>query len=354
MWDRQPSIYGFDMITLPAFEIKQYVDAILQAAGCPPFVAQRVADALIESNLVGHDSHGLMRVPFYVDSIRAGTLNPHGEITVVRETPGTTLLDCGWNFGQVAAVEGMQRAIDKARTNGIAVTVLRHCDHTGRIGEYVVMAAMQGMVGQCFCNGSIPGGLVAPYGGMQRALGANPLAWGIPGGDDQPIFLDFATAAVAHGKIEVAADKGELLGEGLILDKFGRPTRDPRDELDGGVILPFGGHKGYALGVLIELIGGGLSGVGFPLVPGYRWDQGTLLVAIDIEAFQPLEHFKEMVAEFKAQLKQVARAPGVEEILLPGELEWKTKAKREREGIPIPETTWERIRETAHSLGVAV
>ena len=340
------------MVTIAHQELEDYVSEVFRAAGCPDSVAARVAYALVESNLVGHDSHGVMRVPFYINSIRAGTLIPSGEIQVVSETPSTTLLDCGWNFGHVGAAKGMELAIEKARTQGLGMTVLRHCDHTGRIGEYVVMAAEQGMMGQVFCNGSIPGGLVAPFGGIQRALGANPIAWGIPGGDTEPIFLDFATASVAHGKIEVAADKGELLPEGLILDKFGRPTRDPHDELDGGVILPFGGHKGYALGVLIELVGGGLSGVGFPLVPGYRWDQGTVLLAVNVETFQSLDTFKQMIAEFKTQLKSVPRAPGVDEILLPGELEWATKRNRERQGIQLPETTWQRIEETAASLGL--
>jgi uncharacterized oxidoreductase len=284
-------------------------------------------------------------------AIGMGTLNPNGKTTIVRETASTTVLDCGWNFGQVAAAEGMQIAIDKAQITGLAMTVLQHCDHIGRLGEYVITAAEKGMVGQCFCNGSRPGGLVAPYGGIGRALGANPLAWGIPG-PDKPIYLDFATAAVAHGKIEVAADKGELLPEGMILDKQGHPTRDPHDELEGGAILAFGGHKGYALSIMIELVGGGLSGAGFPLVSGYRWDQGTVLVAINIEAFQPVELFIKKVAEFQSQLKKVPRASGVEEILLPGEMEWRTKSRREREGIPLPEATWQRLTESAQALGV--
>lgn len=341
------------MLVFSPAELEDFAVSILSAAGCPPQVAHRVAQALVESNLVGHDSHGVMRLPFYLKSLRSGTLNPNGELTIVHETAGTTLLDCGWNFGQVAAARGMQMALDKAHTTGVAMTVLRHCDHIGRAGEYVVTAAEQGMVGQCFCNGSRPGGLVAPYGGVGRALGANPIAWGIPG-PDKPIYLDFATASVAHGKLEVAADKGELVGEGLILDKQGRPTRDPRDELEGGAILPFGGHKGYALGAMIELVGGGLAGVGFPLVPGYRWDQGTVLVAVNIKAFQPLDAFKQMVQEFETLLKQVPRAPGVDEILLPGELEWLTRAKRQREGIPLPEATWQRLSESAQALHLSL
>jgi uncharacterized oxidoreductase len=340
------------MITIPAPELQQTVASILRAAGCLDEVANRVAASLVESNVVGHDSHGVMRVPFYIDAIRAGTLDPTGRVTVVQETPATTFLDCGWNFGQYACAQGMQMAIDKSRVAGIGLTVLRHCDHTGRIGEYVVMAAEQGCIGQVVCNGSIPGGLVAPFGGRARALGANPIAWGLPG--QPPVYLDFATSAAAHGKLEVAADKGELVPEGWILDKHGRPTRDPHDEMDGGVILPFGGHKGYALGVMIELVGGGLSGAGFPIQDGYRWDQGTLLIAINIASFQPLEAFQAQVEDFRARIKNVPLAQGHDEIFVPGELEWRTRERRLQEGIPLPEVSWGRIREAAHSLGLAL
>ncbi len=199
------------MIIIPATALRRTVFEIFRAAGAPQPVAQRVADSLVESNLVGHDSHGVQRVPEYVKAVQAGTLKLTGTVQVVRETPATALLDCGWNLGQVAAPQGMELAISKARRQGIGLVVLCHCDHTGRIGEYAIMAAEQGMLGQVICNGSLPGGIVAPFGGIRRALGANPLAWAIPGGNGLPIFLDFATSVVAHGKLQVAADKGELV-----------------------------------------------------------------------------------------------------------------------------------------------
>ncbi len=341
------------MIVKSADALRQITHDILSKLGAPPDIAERVATALVESNLAGHDSHGVMRLLFYADSIRAGTLNPAGRLTVIRELPGTVLLDAGWNLGQYACAQAMQLAIEKARTQGIGLAVVQHCDHTGRIGEYATMAAEQGFVGQVVCNGSIPGGLVAPFGGKSRALGANPLAWAVPGAPGQPpIYLDFATSIVAHGKVEVAADKGELVPEGWILDKLGQPTRSPREGLDGGAILPFGGHKGYAMSVMIELMGGGLSGVGFPLFPTYRWDQGTLLVAINIEAFQPLAEFRAMVAEFVQRLKAMPRAAGHDEIFLPGEHEWRTREARQRDGIALPEVTWARLTDLGRSVGL--
>ena len=342
------------LIVRPAAELRALVSGILLGLGATDVVAARVSNALVESNLVGHDSHGVMRVPMYTAAIRAGTLNPAGALTVVSETPATVFLDCGWNLGHYACAEAMQRVLAKAATQGIALAVLRHCDHTGRIGEYVTLAAEQGFIGQMTCNGSSPGGLVAPYGGRARALGANPLAWAVPGGPGQPpVFLDFATSAAAHGKLEVAAAKGEPVPAGWIVDRDGRPTTDPREGLEGGAILPFGGHKGYALGVMIELMGGALSGVGFPLMPDYRWDQGTVLTAINIAAFQPLAEFRANVGAFCERLKAQPRAAGVEEILIPGELEWRTRAQRERDGIALPEVTWARLVDEARAVGLS-
>jgi LDH2 family malate/lactate/ureidoglycolate dehydrogenase len=331
------------MIVLPATQLRQQVYETFRTAQAPEAVAWRIADSLVESNLVGHDSHGVLRVPEYMKRIQAGTLKLDGQIQVIHETASTAAIDCGWNLGQVALPQGVEIAVAKARTTGIGMVVLGHCDHTGRVGEYVVQIAQQGMIGQLLCNGSLPGGIVAPFGGARRALGANPLAWALPVAGRPPIFFDFATSAVAHGKLQVAADKGEWVPAGWIIDKYGQPTRNPHDQFDDGAILPFGGHKGYALSVMIELLAGGLSGAGFPLTPGYRWDQGSLLMAIDIGAFQPVETFKQQAAHFVERLKATPRAPGVDEILLPGEIEWRTKALREREGIPLPEVTWARI-----------
>ncbi len=342
---------GTTLITADA--LRDFATRILMAAGTPRATAARVAEALVESNLVGHDSHGVLRLSQYVKAIQAGTLNPAGELKVVRESLATALIDCGRNFGQVAAERGMAMAIEKAAQCGTGTVVLQHCDHIGRLGEYVVSAARQGYIGQVICNGSDPGGMVAPFGGVGRALGANPIAWSIPTGSEFPIFMDFATAVVAQGKLVVAADRGEEIPEGWLLDKHGQPTRKTQDQFDGGVILPFGGHKGYALSMMIEAIGGGLSGVGFAITPGYSWDQGTVLTAIDVNAFQPLAEFEHEVVELARRLKETPRAAGFDEILMPGDVEWRYRAQRVRDGIPVPQNTWERLTQLAAALGVA-
>jgi LDH2 family malate/lactate/ureidoglycolate dehydrogenase len=340
------------LITIPASDLREHVAEVFCAADCPQVVARRVAASLVENNLTGHDSHGVIRVPYYVRCVQEGRVNPRAEIRVVRESATTAVLDCGHNFGQVAAKQGMELAIAKAREHDIAIVALQDCTHTGRLGEYVVLAAERGMMGLMVCNGTARGGIVAPLGGIGRALGSNPIAWGIPGGNGQPIFLDYATSMCAQGKIQVAADKGQQIPEGWLLDKRGQPTRNPHDQFDGGAMLPFGGHKGYALSVLVELVAGGLSGAGPALLPDYQRIQGVVQIAVNWAAFQGEDAYRQMASAFSERLKATPRAEGCDEILLPGEPEWRTKAARERDGIPLPEKTWNRICETAADLGL--
>jgi uncharacterized oxidoreductase len=340
------------VLIVSAPDLRRRVGDVFEGAGVPAPIAERVACSLVEANLTGHDSHGVIRVPAYVRAVQSGRVQPEGEIAVVQERPTTAMLDCGFNFGQVGAERGMHLAVRKARQNDLAMVVLRRCNHIGRLGEYVVMAAQEGMMGMVFCNGTASGGIVAPHGGIGRALGSNPIAWGVPGPDGRAIFMDYATSVCAQGKIQVAADKGQVLPEGWLLDKDGQPTRDPHDQFEGGVMLPFGGHKGYALSVLIELLAGGLSGAGPALLPGYERMQGVVLMAVNIEVFEPVPAFQQMSAEFAGALKRVPCAPDCEEVLLPGEPEWRSREVREREGIPLPKKTWARIGETARELGL--
>ena len=339
------------MILISAPDLREQVFALFCAADCPEPAARRVAESLVENNLVGHDSHGVMMAPPYVRRILDGHVNPRGEIRALRETASTALLDCGFNLGQVAARHGMELAMSKAAEHDLGMVVLRSCGHVGRLGEYVTMAAERGYVGLMICNGPSPRGIVAPYGGICRALGTNPIAWGIPGGE-RPIVVDFATSVCAWGKIGVAMDKGDPVPEGRLIDRHGRPTRDPHVLADGGAMLPFGGHKGYGLSMVVELLGGGLSGVGPTFLRQDGHDQCTVLMAVNVEAFGPLADFQEMVTGFSERIKATERAADCDEILVPGEPEWRSKAQRERTGIPLPEKTWERLRETAASVGM--
>jgi LDH2 family malate/lactate/ureidoglycolate dehydrogenase len=345
--------------TISAPELRTRVHGIFSALGASEAVSAQVAWSLVESNLAGHDSHGVIRVPWYVRAAQEGSYHPNAEIQIVRESASTALLDCGYTYGQVSATRGMELAIEKARQHDIGMVVLKHTGHIGRLGEYVVTAARAGMMGTIYSNGSRVNGLVAPYGGIARALGANPIAWGIPGagGDDpiasQPVFLDYATSACAQGKIAVARDEGKSLPEGWLLDVEGQPSTDPNDQFAGGAMLPFGKHKGYCMATLIELACAGIAGCDFPLMDNYQYDQGTIMYVVNISAFQPLKEFRAKVAEFRTKVKQTPRAPDCDEILVPGEPEWRSKVARERDGIPLAERTWESIGEAAASVGYA-
>jgi uncharacterized oxidoreductase len=311
-----------------------------------------VAASLTEANLTGHDSHGVIRVPAYVRAIHEGRIDPHGEISVVGEDANTLVLDCAHNFGQLAAARAVSLALAKLERVPVVVVALRRSGHVGRLGEYVAMVAAQGHMGLMVCHGTAQGGIVAPHGGVGRALGSNPIAWALPGPGAEPIVLDYATSVCAQGKIQVAADKGEPLPAGWLLDRHGTPTRDARAQANGGVMLPFAGHKGYALSVIIELLAGALSGAGPALLPGYERQQGVVLIAMRLERFCSLESFRRMVSDFRREIKSTPRAADCDEILLPGEPEWRCKASRERDGIPLPQRTWDRLADVAAALGV--
>lgn len=342
------------MPNFTADQLRRIGRAIFKAVGTPPDVAQRVSDSLVTNNLMGHDSHGVIRIPAYLRKINEGQIVPQAQPEVVWETPTTALLDGHWAFGQVVAARGMEIAIAKAREQNIAAVGMFHCPHIGRVGEYPAMAAEQGMIGIALCNSGPPGGNVAPFGGRKPFFSTNPLALAVPAGEHSPLLVDFATSIVAEGKVRVARNRGKRIPEGWIIDAEGHPSTDPHDLYEGGALLPFGKHKGYGLALFIDIVGGILTGTGCTSMPDYDGGNGTFMMAINIEAFRPLEEFKGLVDQLFAAVKEVPLAPGFEEILIPGEIEYRTQAQREREGIFVEEVTWEQIVEAAQSLGVDV
>lgn len=335
-------------------DLCEFTAKIFRAAGIPDSIAHLVADSLVEADLTGHDSHGIIRVLEYLKEIRNGRINPQAEPEIVHETATTLLVNGHWCFGQVVAGWTMERVIRKAAVHNLAAGSIYRCGHIGRAGAYPTMAATHGLISLAFVNGGGVQPRVAPFGGIRPVFGTNPLAAAVPVKGEVPIVIDFSTSVVASGKIRVARDRGQELPEGWILDREGRPTRNPQDYYDGGMLLPAAGHKGYALGLLVEVLGGLLTGAGTPVLPdsGYKVGNGVFFLALNIEAFRPL-------AEFTAQVNELGKAiktnpPGMEdgEVLLPGEPEQRTKAHRLVEGIHIPDVTWQAIVEAARHLGV--
>jgi uncharacterized oxidoreductase len=327
---------------------------IFGAAGAPDDIAKLVATSLVGSDLVGHDSHGSVRVRQYLDAIRRGDLNPAARPVIVHEQGAAVTVDAQRGFGQVAAHFTINEGIRRAKTHGVAAAGLIHSGHVGRLGEWVELAAEHKTLALAFCNGGGPTGAVAPFGGAERILGTNPLAAALPVGNDAPILLDFATSAVAEGKVRVARNRGKSIPEGWILNKAGLPSTNPADLYEGGMLLPAATHKGYALSILVEFMAGLLTGGGTPVLPGYTPGNGVLFIVLDIAAFRPAAEYDIDSQAVAQRVKATKPAPGFDRVLLPGEPEQRMAATRSAEGIQIDDATWQLLTEDAAALNVAV
>lgn len=339
------------MPRLQPSRLVELVERIFSAAGASPANAQLVARSLVGSDLVGHDSHGVVRVRQYLNAITAGDLDPAAQPVVSRETPVVVLVDGQRGFGQVAAHFAIERGIAKARTSGLAAAGLFGGGHVGRLGEWVVMAAQQGLIALAFCNGGGKKGSVTPYGGVGRLLGTNPIASAVPVAGGAPIVVDFATSAVAEGKLRVARNRGQQVSEGLFLRADGQPSTNPQDFYDGGVLLPSAGHKGYGLSLLVEALGGLLTGNGSPALPDFSGGNGVLFMLLNVDAFRPLADFAADSAELCAQAKAIPPAPGFTEVMLPGEPENRS-AEQRAAGIDIDDATWAQLTAAVVEFGV--
>jgi uncharacterized oxidoreductase len=347
---------GMTVIAAPT--LRDLCAALFVASGSTEEEAAIVAAHLVEANLAGHDSHGAIRAPKYLDWVAAGELLPNRHATTVLDAGGLLLLDGAFGYGQVIGREAMALAARRARQLGACVLGIRNSGHLGRVGAWAEQLAEVGLVSVHFVNTSGYGILVAPHGGAERRLSANPIAAGAPG-PHGPIVLDIATSATAEGKIQVARNKGESLPAGLVLDGHGAPTSEP-DAFYGppaGAILPFGGHKGYGLSVFCELLAGALTGGGtsHPENPSaWRLVNNMLTIAVDPAALGAAEAFGLDVARLEAWVKSSTPVKPGEDILLPGEIEARTRARRNAEGIPLDAATRAQLAAAARRLGVAL
>ena len=343
------------MPILTAGAIDRLCSALLVAAGVPDDEAAIVARHLADANLVGHDSHGLSQLPGYVRFIGEGLWVPGAPFEVVSESRTSGLYDGGWGMGQVQAGRALERLLEMAAQQGFASAGLRRIGHIGRLGDYVERAVAAGMLGVCVVSGS--GAEVAPWGGIEKRLGTDPIAYGVPTGKGFTMVYDAATSVVAHGKVKLHHNQGKAIPKGWVIDKDGNPTTDPGDYYEGGALLPFGeiaGHKGYGLAVMVEVLASGLGG-SWQAAETEPWRyacNGVFMMAVHIEATKPPEEFIAEVDALIDYVKASRTAPGFDEILVPGELEARTSRVRERDGIPIDEGTWSQLVETADGLGV--
>ncbi|HEY8367685.1 MAG TPA: Ldh family oxidoreductase [Thermodesulfobacteriota bacterium] len=327
---------------------------VFAALGAPREEAQWVSTLLVRSNLRGHDSHGVLRIPQYVEAIRAGQIRPGERPGVEERGPTTLVVDGRLGFGQVVAREAMALAVGRARAHGVAAVGIRRANHVGRLADFAEQAAAEGVVGLVFANDSGALQRVAPAGGIEGRLSTNPFAVGIPRRTPPHLVVDVSTSVVASGKLKAARDAGERVPEGWVQDAQGRPSTDPNVPFADppGTILPMAGHKGYALALVVEVLAGVLSGAGFVRPdPGPDY-QGAFLVALDVSRFLPLDRFVADVEAMLAHVKSARPRPGVPEVLVPGEHAWKEAERRKVEGIPLAEGTWAKLRAIAEALGV--
>lgn len=344
------------MPRLPADELSATVAAIFRAAGAGEDDAALVAQSLVDAELAGHASHGLIRVTEYLGQIRDGGIDPAAQPEVVTDGGATIVVDGHWGFGQVVATRATRWLIERTREHGSSAVAVRRCAHVGRAGVYPEQAAAHGLIAFAFVNGGGAKPRVAPYGGRQAVFGTNPIAAAVPVPGSEPVVIDFSTAAVASGKIRVLHQRGEPLPEGWIIDAEGRPSTDAEDYYAGGMLLPAAAHKGYALCLLVELLAGCLTGAGSPGVPGsdYRVGNGLFLQAFDVEAFTALERFGTAAQALADTLHDTPPAEGHERVLLPGEPERNLTARRAEDGVEVSPSTWQKIASEAAALGVAV
>jgi uncharacterized oxidoreductase len=323
--------------------------------GAPAEEAAWVARLLVRSNLQGHDSHGVLRIPQYVRAIRAGQIRP-GEPPGVEETgPATLRVDGRLGFGQVVARRAMDLAVERARRHGVAAVAIRRANHVGRLADYAEQAAEAGVVGVVFANDSGALQNVAPHGAVEGRLSTNPLAVGIPRRTAPHLVVDISTSVVAAGKLRAALEAGERAPAGWVQDAAGNPSTDPGVPWarPPGTLLPMAGHKGYALALVVEALAGVLSGAGFARPdPGPDY-QGVFLWTLDVARFLPPERFVADVEALVAHVKSARPRPDVPEVLVPGEGSSRAMARRRAEGIPLAEATWARIRRICDDLGLA-
>jgi uncharacterized oxidoreductase len=328
---------------------------LLVAAGAPADEAAIVMRHCVQANLTGHDSHGIIQIPSYIDRIGAGHIVPGAAWDIVQESPTTTVVDGNWGFGYVANERAMKLTIEKARTANVAAATVFRQGHIGRLASYPLMAAAEGMIGLITADSGRSPKHVAPFGGREARLGTNPISIAVPSDLEGPLFLDMATSAVAAGKVSLAAARGGEIPAGWILDAHGNPTTDPKQLRAGGALLPLGGSEGYkgtGLAVMVEILCGLLTGLGFGVEPSGRHNDGCFMAVFNVAAFRPLDTFKREVAEFARYLKSTPPAAGSPGVFYPGELEHLREIERKRDGIEIEDATWQKLAALAAGYGL--
>lgn len=347
------------MPRLAADGLRELGEALLTAVGAAPAQAELVADHLVESGLLGHDSHSVLRLPQYVEMVRSGKVRVDGQLEILRETPWMAQVSGHWGFGAVTATEAMKLAVTKAQAGGFSTVTVRDCNHVARLGRFAAMAAAEGnLIGAMCANGHGGDLAVAPHGGRERRLPTNPLAVAIPTLHEWPIVLDMTTSMTSGGALRHFQNLGAPVPEGCIIDGEGNPSTDVEAYYGPppGAILPLGypqaGHRGFGLAVVVDILAGALSGAGCTQADPPEAGNALFIWVLNVEAFGPKEEFLAETGRFIEWVKSSLPAAGFEEVVLPGENSHRILAQRECQGMWVDETAWAQIGRLAEELGV--
>ena len=338
---------------IPAEKLRAFGGGVFQKVGVPKEDAKTVAEILVESNLRGIDTHGIYLCNLYARRLEKGLINPTPRFSFEKKRAGVGVLDADFSLGQLSTLEAARKAVELARGAGTGIVAVKNSNHFGAAAYYAEYCAKQDCIGLVMSDGECD---VIPFGGRDKFLGTNPICCCIPAGEYPWFCMDMATSEVAFGKVRAAAEAGKSIPPNWAVDTDGKPITDATKAY---AVVPMSGAKGYAIGLMIEILSSRLTGMpyGAHIVRKFDdWENkafmGHYVQAMDISAFCPVDEFKRRMDELFADLKGQPRMDGVDEILIPGEPELRTKMERLREGCPIREEDADLLRQLGEDLGV--
>ena len=340
--------------SVDAQQLLEFATAVYAGQGVPEADARLIADTLVQADLWGHQSHGVLRLGWYLDRLRNKVMNPLTTPEFVVDAGGIAVIDGHDGVGHVLTKLAAEEAIKRAKVHGIAAVGVRMSNHFGTCMYYTLMGARAGCVMMLTSNG---GPAMAPWGGRKKIIGTNPWSIAAPAGRHAPFVVDMANTGVARGKIYLARNKRQPIPEGWAINADGAPTTDPQEAIDG-IILPMAGHKGYAIAAMVDMMSGVLTGSGFlstvhsPYKTAEKSNCGHFLMAVNIEAMQPLAAFNARMEQFIAEIKAVPLAQGCDEVFYPGEMEARNDVRNRRQGLQLPDDTIADLQRIAGETGL--
>jgi LDH2 family malate/lactate/ureidoglycolate dehydrogenase len=332
----------------------EFATAVYAKQGLPELDARLVADTLVQSDLWGHQSHGVLRLGWYLDRLRNGVMKAVTKPEFIVDAGAIALIDGHDGVGHVVTMLATREAIKRAKAHGVGAVGVRYSNHFGTCMYYTLTGAREGCVMLLTTNG---GPAMAPWGGRKKIIGTNPWSVAAPAGRRAPFVVDMANTGVARGKIYLARQKHQPIPLGWAIDSAGAPTTDPQEAIDG-IILPMAEHKGYAIAAMVDMLSGVLTGSGFlsavhsPYKTAEKSNCGHFMIALNIDVFQPLDQFNARMEQYITEIKSVPAARGFDEVFYPGEIEARNDARNRAEGLLLPDDTLADLARIARETGL--